>query len=859
MLIAMKHKILSVVLLVISITLATRVWTPEEIREWETKYCPYWLVQPESLLPGPRKFNYLQRIKWICDFVARYQVADSTSSHFGGIIEAEHLPNIIETDNTQEAIWVWTRWYQLTGRDDYRENIRRAWIYVLRNPAYQEHAGNPAYTWYAIWNCGLGLWVEALYRQIYQDSTFRAYADSCRNFYLSNPLSSTVYLNNLVTAQASGMAYNYARERNDQELLDTALVRGIRVKNWIESNARYWLGYQDWAMCGGTAFWGVSQTFCQYDTIAGKNWIQTYAESLPGFYPSGSWNCSHNIWLAYAFRAAADIINNQHYRRLHQHLTDTLLMKDLDLDGGIPATWTDPPTQDQTWISTYLDFMGMDLLATPVYDHDISILNFIQPSADTFYLIDDTLNFTIPVANAGRHSAGQTTITLFIFSEPYDSIRIDSIPFINVDTVTLTPLPLRTPGELAVTAVVSADDNPLNDTTKMNLKIYRHCLVAGVVLDATHNTPVSAKIKAYLYNRTTMWDSTITDSFGRFHLNLIDSLFTLVIEPQVPYFRRTFHVYFSRDTSITLFATPAQVIIVNNDTSENYTRFYTSTLDTLNIKWCLWTRRASGILPYHLLNRLERKTIIWYSGNATTQTVHLSDQDSLTRFITEGGNLLITGQNIAEELSGTSFLENTIGCRFDSSGWQGFFAFGQRDDPLGRLIIGTATAGGNGANNQTSRDMLSPSSNSTLFIVYDTNVHVGAGVKRQTANGGRIIFLGFGFEAVNRPASRPQYLSRVQLMELLLNWLFTGTGFVELPQNGKLSLGLDIKPAIFTHHLLITAPYSIPLKIFDITGRTVAQFTVPSGTTLWQSFSLPAGVYFARINDQWCKTLVKIR
>jgi len=104
---------------------------------------PQWLPHPESLIYGPRRYNYLRQVKKTCDFVASYQVSDSLSSNFGGVIEAEHLPNIIETDNTQEAIWIWSRWYELTGRDDFHENIRRAWIYVKNNPAFRENNGDP--------------------------------------------------------------------------------------------------------------------------------------------------------------------------------------------------------------------------------------------------------------------------------------------------------------------------------------------------------------------------------------------------------------------------------------------------------------------------------------------------------------------------------------------------------------------------------------------------------------------------------------------------------------------------------------------------------------------------------------------
>ncbi|MEO0019560.1 MAG: hypothetical protein ABIK47_02830, partial [candidate division WOR-3 bacterium] len=129
------------ILALVSIAIATRIWSEDEIQRYEKRYKGEYLPRPEITPFGPRRFNYLKRKKWVCEFVARYQVSDSLSPDFGGIIEAEHLPTIIETDNTQEAIWVWSRHHQITGSDYYQENIRRAWIYVLRNPAYREHGG----------------------------------------------------------------------------------------------------------------------------------------------------------------------------------------------------------------------------------------------------------------------------------------------------------------------------------------------------------------------------------------------------------------------------------------------------------------------------------------------------------------------------------------------------------------------------------------------------------------------------------------------------------------------------------------------------------------------------------------------
>ncbi|MGQ9677754.1 MAG: hypothetical protein ACUVUD_00520 [bacterium] len=853
----MNRRTVILSLLLVTIASATRLWSREELEKNFAHYQPTATPPPPLVPPGPRRFNYLKRIKWICDFVARYQVSDSSSPDFGGVIEAEHLPTTIETDNTQEAVWVWTRWYQLTGRDDYRENTRRAWVYIRRNPAYREHLNNPQNIWYAVWNCGLGMMIEPLYRQVYQDSNHLYYADSCRNFYITQRLNPANILDNFVTAQASGMAYDYALNQNDTELLDTALARGIRVKNWIQENARTRLSSQYWAMSGGTAFWGVVNTFARADTVAGRSWVEIYGESLPGFYPTQTWNCSHNLWLAYAYRAAHKITGNNRYGILHQYLSDTLLMRDTDRDGGIPATWTDPDYQDQTWVSTYLHFMGLDRLIDTVYNLDVAVYEFLAPSQESLYIEPCTLTVSFPFENIG---------TVPITGELH--CRIDSVeqtqllynlPVWVEETVALNFSSPLTAGRHRIEAYFSADENPTNDSIRMEIKVYRPCFLSGRLLDSLTATPISARIKAYLNGSHVPWDSAITNPAGEFSLQVLDSLFEIVIEPEPPYSQRCWTVALAGDTTLTLYAQPAQVIVVNNDTLENYASYYTSTLDSLGVTYALWPRRTRGELPGSLLDRLQNRLVIWFSGNSQINTVPFADQETLTQFIARGGHLLLTGQNIAEELAGTNFLENILGCRFDSSGYRGFLVFGNRYDSVGRTISGTATAGGNGANNQNSRDIISSVNGAVTLLVYDTITNLGASVRYQHNSGGRVITLGFGFEAVNRPPSRPDYLNRLQLMNALLQWLIYGTGIAESDLAGTQPSNTTVSPTVFRNHLHVTSPRTVPIVVFDRCGRKIFSQLAFAGKTQLNLSYLPAGVYFLRAGDSPLTSLIKLK
>ena len=840
----MSRRILLAVLVLASAALATRMWTGEEFDRYYRSYQPEWLPRPESLIYGPRRFNYLRQVNLTCNFVVRYQVSDSLSPDFGGIIEAEHMPTTIETDNTQEAIWVWSRWYELTGHDDFRENIRRAWVYVKSHAAYREHGGSPSNVWYAVWNCGLGFMAEAEYRHVYADSGFLPYADTCATFYLANPLQNASAQDNFVTSQSSGMAMDYARLMNDSVLHDTALARGQRVKTWIEASATTRLGTQAWAMCGGTAFWGIVHTVCQEDTVAGKLWIQTYADSLPGFYPSGMWNCSHNIWLANAYRACAELGHDTQDWLMHHYLVDTLLTRDTDDDGGIPATWTDPSNMDQTWVSTYLDFMGMDVFVTPTFDVDVSVLEFTAPDPHAVYVAGDTVQVSVPVANVGRNTARDLDLTIEAGGMGI-GVRIDSLPFLATETIIAGPIPLDTPGFYTLIAYTSGDDNPLNDTVHLDLKVYGLWNVSGTLTDSSTGEPVRAWVKGRIQGNAAVWDSCETDSAGAFLFHIIDTSITVSIEPNVPYFARSWDFAIHGDTTINLVTQPAHVLVVNNDTLERYASYYTSTLDTLGVTWCLWNRTSGGVLPYPQLGRLRAKTVIWYSGNTSSNTVPAQDRDSLTRYAQTGTNLFITGQNIAEELHVTPFLESICGCGFDSSGYSGFFAFGNRQDSLGAFVTGTATTGGNGAGNQTSRDVISALGNSTGFLVYDSVTVKYAATRRQLpAGGGKVVFMGFGFEAVNRPSSKPTYFNRIQLMDLILSWFGAPSGLAEsrqLTANSSQLPATVVRGRLF----LSVSQFTIHTSLFDMTGRRVMSLC-PGANDLGR---LPAGVYFVRRSD----------
>ena len=154
---------------------------------------PYKADQPflRGIPRGFSKYTYdpLDRFGMCADFITTLQVSDTSAIAYGGMREGEHMLTVIQTDNTSESIWIWTHFYRRTSQDDYHDNIDAAWEYCMNYPAYDEEGGSDLVTgYYRVYNCAWALRAEMEYEDVYGDTTYSAYADSCASYLCHNPL-----------------------------------------------------------------------------------------------------------------------------------------------------------------------------------------------------------------------------------------------------------------------------------------------------------------------------------------------------------------------------------------------------------------------------------------------------------------------------------------------------------------------------------------------------------------------------------------------------------------------------------------------------------------------------------------------
>jgi hypothetical protein len=322
--------------------------------------------------PGPAALDYdpLVRYGMACDFIVTMQVADTASAYYGGMREGEHLMTVIQTDNTSESIWMWSHYYDLTGIDSYHDNIDAAWEYCMNFPAYDEEGDDsPISGYYRRYNCSWALRAEMEFRRVYGDTTYKAYAESCASYLCHNPMKLTIVvgmarrLNPMIMGWVVGNLYDYGRFVSDPVYMGKAVDMADSLKTKVEANPDRF-HQKEWAMGGGVLMWGLVNSYFRENPAGVDTWVETYAPNMDTEVDSSQYQNAWRGWAALGQWTAATELGSSLYTGYFQHLADTLVANDGDLDGGIPVTDPEGDDRDQSWVTNYLGFMCLDRMLT---------------------------------------------------------------------------------------------------------------------------------------------------------------------------------------------------------------------------------------------------------------------------------------------------------------------------------------------------------------------------------------------------------------------------------------------------------------------------------------------------------------
>ena len=706
------------------------------------------------------------------------------------------------------------------------------------------------------------------YLEIYGDSSFCQYTDSCADFMITHPLSFTQglpfyqQLHPLVTGWAAGTLYQYGQFTGNQTYIDTSLIFGERVKEWIEADPNRLNNNELWAMSGGTAMWGVIESVFQDDSLAGVAWLQQYLPYMDVYAGPGEWNNSWNIWYSHAHRAAYDVLGDSLYQYYAVFLVDTLLSQDTDNDGGIPAGSADPDTMDQTWVSCYTDYMGIEKIISNLPQLDAGVICFVQPQSGIPVQFPADIAISLLAANYGSEILDEVTVNALI-SPDYSGSGTAYLTVSAMDTVDIEPAwtPPDT-GFYTITTYTSltGDMNPANDTASIIVEIRGCGVLTGTVTDGQSGQGLECLL--LFYHQEVSDEEPFAQIYsqlpsGEYSLDLMAGEYRIEVFPQIPYNIIDFfpvQVSAGQVNQFDMTLYPAPLLLVDDDESAWYEEYYITPLVELGVEHYLWDYSSQGALDG---NAALFPMCIWFTGKDSTATLFQEDKDELSAFLQNGGNLILSGQNIGDDLGfADPFLNDYLKVEHESDNVNQYLLDGVEGNSISQ---GTSLflIGSGGAGNQTSPSSCIPLPGAQTVYIYQNPPHpIGAILYESPEYDYKSIYFSFGIEGISG------LMNTNDLQGLLYNifqwWQYpTETAYSENSAVPEFQLFPPFpnpcNPAAKVTYHIPQAGYT-ELGIYNILGQQVA--LIWSGQQLpgthafifnGQGFSLPSGVYYCRL------------
>ncbi len=298
------------------------------------------------------------------------------------------------------------------------------------------------------------------------------------------------------------------------------------------------------------------------------------------------------------------------------------------------------------------------------------------------------------------------------------------------------------------------------------------------------------------------------------------------------------------------------VLVVDDDGLATYDTYYTGALPGGLIHG-RWPRHLEGPTAADLLTFPK---VIWLTGSKSP-SLDAGDRSAISSFLSGGGKLFLSGQNIAYSLCDPGSPEySTAACNFVNSVLHASYlannsgttnVVGDTKDPIGD---GLSFSINGGAGNQSSPDGISPASGGNESLIYDGTAY-SAGV-HYNSGGTRLVFFSFGFEGISDAGTRSTIMQRI------FNYMDATVGVAsaegEVPPSFALAPNQPnpFNPETrFTLH--VDREERASLVIFDLGGRvvrTIWEGVLPSGESsfTWdgrddKGVPVPSGVYFARL------------
>ena len=232
----------------------------------------------------------------------------------------------------------------------------------------------------------------------------------------------------------------------------------------------------------------------------------------------------------------------------------------------------------------------------------------------------------------------------------------------------------------------------------------------------------------------------------------------------------------------------ANLLIVDDDDGKKYESFIQQIAVDASLLAKTWDVKNSQDLA--LENLTQYQAVLWFTGDDKETSLTQNEQTLITDYLTNGGKLFLSGQNIGYDLvedgspADTTFFSSILRAQYIKDNTNETMIIGNRQDPLLRtLALYTAGAYG-GANNQSSMDVIAPVNGSDKALTYIPSFEIAGIWYEDEATGAKLIYAAFGLEGIAGPA--PSSASIV--LGTFVSWLL---GTTDVANNNMAGLPND--------------------------------------------------------------------
>ncbi len=240
--------------------------------------------------------------------------------------------------------------------------------------------------------------------------------------------------------------------------------------------------------------------------------------------------------------------------------------------------------------------------------------------------------------------------------------------------------------------------------------------------------------------------------------------------------------YSGTDTTLKIIIGKLPILIVDDDSDaddDDFTqaeKLYTNILDQQNVTYALWDRNMMGSLSPATITNFP--IVIWLTAWCFP-SLDLDDQNAIARFLDNGGNLFITGQDIGWDFNDPSgygypqrdFYANYLHATYYADDSPINTVIGVPADPIGNGLQFNIWQPGIPEENQYP-DEIEPAADATIVFEYLGGANHKFGIKYEGAH--KVVYFSMGLEAIDsdqNTASDDLSPIRSEVLGRVLNWL----------------------------------------------------------------------------------------